>query len=72
MSDKVYMKNNKSKLYLIGIVVSILAGFLSLFLIKGNETGVAPLITIFFTGFAGGASLTAYVSDWRNTKNNKM
>jgi len=65
------MKRNKNKLLLIAVIISILGAFISLFFMDGQEVGLASLITIFVTGFAGGASLTAYVSGVRkeNTKN---
>jgi predicted MFS family arabinose efflux permease len=65
------MKRIKNKLLLIAVIISILGAFISLFFMDGQEVGLASLITIFVTGFAGGASLTAYITEIKkeNKKN---
>jgi len=65
------MRTKKNKIYLIGVVLSIIAGFVSLFSIYGKESGLASLITVFITGFTGGASLTAYISERRKGNDKK-
>jgi hypothetical protein len=58
----IIMATKKNRIYLIVLAVSIMAGLLSSVLNYGKEAGMALLLTIFFTGFAGGASLTAWIS----------
>ncbi len=58
----------KKRLLLIGIIISIIGAFLSLLFMDGKEVGLASLITIFVTGFGGGASLTAYITGIKNDR----
>jgi hypothetical protein len=51
----------KKRIALIGIIVSILAGFVSGLNIIGEKAGLASVLIIFFSGFGGGASLVAFL-----------
>jgi uncharacterized membrane-anchored protein len=56
-------KNSKlrERLFILGIIIPTITGIITLFAIKDEIVGLASLITIFASGFAGGASLTAYI-----------
>lgn len=47
---------NKQKISFIGAIISIVAGFVSALTLM-EEIGIAKILTIFFCGFAAGATL---------------
>ena len=55
----------KTRISIIGIMVSIVAALLSVMLASGSDVRLAFVLTIFFSGFAGGASLVSIISDIR-------
>lgn len=61
----------KNRFYLIGVVLTVIAGIVSLSSLDGKEFGLASLLTVFFTGFTAGATLTAYISERRKVKNKR-
>jgi uncharacterized membrane-anchored protein len=68
-------KQSKSKLrerlFVLGIIIPIVTGIITLFAVRDEFAKLASLITIFASGFAGGASLTAYI--WKERiKNIKL
>jgi len=50
------VKINKQKISFIGAVISVIAGFVSVLTLK-QDIGIAKILTIFFCGFAAGATL---------------
>lgn len=50
------VKMNRQKIFFIGAVISIIAGFVSALTLM-EEIGIAKILTIFFCGFAAGATL---------------
>ena len=51
----------KRRIALVGIIVSILAGIASGMSMIGSKTTIPHILIVFFSGFAGGASLAAFV-----------
>jgi len=47
---------NKQKISFIGAIISIIAGFISALTLK-QEIVIAKILTLFFSGFAAGATL---------------
>jgi hypothetical protein len=58
---------NKQKLSLIGAIISVLAGFLSA-LTMIEKIGLASILTLFFSGFAGGATLVNLIKQRQQKK----
>jgi hypothetical protein len=59
---------NKQKISFIGTIISIIAGFVSALTLK-QDIGIAKILTLFFCGFAAGATL---VNAIRIKKENKF
>jgi hypothetical protein len=56
----------KTRISIVGIIVSIIAALLSAMLSAGSDVRLAFVLTVFFSGFAGGASLVALISGLKN------
>jgi len=55
----------RTRISIVGILVSIIAALLSAMLSSGSDVRLAFILTVFFSGFAGGASLVSIISDIR-------
>ena len=55
----------RTRISIVGILVSIIAALLSAMLTTGSDVRLAFILTVFFSGFAGGASLVSIISDIR-------
>jgi len=55
----------RTRISIVGILVSISAALLSAMLSSGSDVRLAFILTVFFSGFAGGASLVSIISDIR-------
>ena len=55
----------RTRISIVGILVSIIAALLSAMLATGSEVRLAFVLAVFFSGFAGGASLMSIISDIR-------
>ena len=53
----------RTRISIAGILVSIIAALLSAMLSAGSEIRLAFVLTVFFSGFAGGASLVTIIKD---------
>jgi hypothetical protein len=53
----------KTRISIVGILVSIIAALLSAMLSADSDVRLAFVLTVFFSGFAGGASLVSIISD---------
>ena len=53
--------NIRQRLSIIALVASVLAGVISSLLVVGREARLVDVLTIFFSGFAGGASLASFI-----------
>jgi hypothetical protein len=51
----------KTRLSIIGLLVSIIAALISGMLSVGSEARLPLILTLFFSGMAGGASLVALI-----------
>ena len=58
----------RTRISIVGILVSIIAALLSAMLSSGSDVRLAFVLTVFFSGFAGGASLVSIISDIRCRK----
>jgi hypothetical protein len=56
----------RTRISIVGILVSIIAALLSAMLTAGSDVRMVLVLTIFFSGFAGGASLTALISSLKH------
>jgi hypothetical protein len=55
----------RTRFSIVGILLSIIAALLSAMLSSGSDVRLAFILTVFFSGFAGGASLVSIISDIR-------
>ena len=55
----------RTRISIVGILLSIVAALLSSMLSTGSEVRLAFVLTVFFSGFAGGASVVSIISDIR-------
>lgn len=53
----------RTRISIVGILVSIIAALLSSMLSTGSEVRLAFVLTVFFSGFTGGASVVSIISD---------
>jgi hypothetical protein len=51
----------KRRIALVGVIVSIFAGIVSGMSMIGSEAKIPHILIVFFSGFAGGASLVAVI-----------
>jgi hypothetical protein len=51
----------RTRISIAGILVSVIAALLSAMLSSGSEVRLVFVLTVFFSGFAGGASLAALI-----------
>jgi hypothetical protein len=51
----------RRKISLGGLILCIVAGFFSSVYVIGSEARLVQVLTIFFSGFGGGASLVAFI-----------
>ena len=52
----------KTRISIVGILISVITALLSAMLYTGSEVRPAFVLTVFFSGFTGGASLVALIS----------
>ncbi len=58
----------KTRISIVGIMVSIIAALLSAMLSAGSDVRLVFVLTVFFSGFAGGAALVALISGIKQGK----
>jgi hypothetical protein len=54
--------NIRRRVSLVVLAASILAGVISSLLIVGTQARLVHVLTMYFSGFAGGASLAAFIA----------
>ena len=59
---------NKQKISFIGAMVSVIAGFIAA-LTMMEKIGLASILTLFFCGFAAGATFVNAIMTKKNVKN---
>ena len=52
----------RTRISIIGILVSVITALLSAMLYTGSNVGPAFILTLFFSGFTGGAALAALIT----------
>jgi hypothetical protein len=53
--------NAKQRMSVAGMIIGIGAGIISSVLVVGREARLVDVLTVFFSGFAGGASFVALI-----------
>jgi hypothetical protein len=66
---KGYPMSLKSRLAFAGTGIGIIAGLFFGYTIVGKSAGIPDVLTLYFTGFGAGASLSILIQKKRNRKN---
>ena len=59
------MMRVKTRISIIGVLVSIIAALISAMLASGSEVRLAFVLMVFCSGFAGGASLVSLICNFK-------